>query len=191
MSIVKRFLDFTNESIETESGMEDMSNSDSRIDHESHHESPHYMFFGNLETIKNAIDKMLLMDPKKIADILENGHDWAADHIATSKDDVEEVYNFLRNEMAEDAEYEELDEKKRLKWHDSDSPDANGKFKELGINALADWLIRTRGRNMQKITGSLNQQINFNKNKNPGYAKKMEKTREAVKRKLGKEKDSK
>jgi hypothetical protein len=79
-------------------------------------------------------------------------------------------------------------EKKRLKWHDSDAPDAKGKFKELGVQKLADWLIRTRGGNMQKITGSLNQQINFNKKKNPGYAKKMESTREAVKRKLAKRK---
>lgn len=42
---------------------------------------------------------------------------------------------------------------------------------------------------MQKITGSLNQQINFNKRKNLSYAKKMEVTREAVKRKLAKKKD--
>jgi hypothetical protein len=83
----------------------------------------------------------------------------------------------------------ELYEKKRLKWHDSDAPDAKGKFKELGVQKLADWLIRTRGGNMQKITGSLNQQINFNKRKNPSYAKKMESTREAVKRKLAKRKD--
>lgn len=83
---------------------------------------------------------------------------------------------------------DELYEKKRLKWHDSDAPDAKGKFKELGVQKLADWLIRTRGGNMQKITGSLNQQINFNKRKNPSYAKKMESTREAVKRKLAKRK---
>jgi hypothetical protein len=83
---------------------------------------------------------------------------------------------------------DEMDEKKRLKWHDSDAPDAKGKFKELGVQKLADWLIRTRDGNMQKITGSLNQQINFNKRKNPGYAKKMESTREAVKRKLAKKK---
>jgi hypothetical protein len=82
-----------------------------------------------------------------------------------------------------------LEKKKLLKFHDSDAPDANGKFKELGVNALASWLIKTRGGDMQKITGSLNQQINFNKKKNPGYAKKMESTREAVKRKLQKDKD--
>ena len=71
-------------------------------------------------------------------------------------------------------------------WHDSDAPDANGKFKNLGIKALASWLIKTRGGDMRKITGSLNQQIVFNRNDNPSYAKKMEKVREEVKRQLKK-----
>jgi hypothetical protein len=71
-------------------------------------------------------------------------------------------------------------------WHDSDAPDANGKFKNLGIKALASWLIKTRKGDMRKITGSLNQQIVFNRNDNPSYAKKMEKVREEVKRQLDK-----
>jgi len=71
-------------------------------------------------------------------------------------------------------------------WHDSDEPDANGKFKTLGIRALASWLIRTRGGDMRKITGSLNQQIVFNRNNNPSYARKMERVREEVKRQLNK-----
>jgi len=71
-------------------------------------------------------------------------------------------------------------------WHDSDAPDAKGKFKSLGIKALAAWLIRTRGGDMRKITGSLNQQIVFNRKDDPAYAKKMEKVREEVKRQLGK-----
>lgn len=74
-------------------------------------------------------------------------------------------------------------------WHDSDAPDANGKFKELGVNALADWLIKTRGGDARKIYGSINQQIVFNREKNPTYAKKMESVREAVKRKLAAKKD--
>jgi lysozyme len=90
------------------------------------------------------------------------------------------------SQVVKSAKTESLTEKKKLKWHDSDAPDANGKFKELGVQKLADWLIRTRGKDMQKITGSLNQQIAFNKKKNPSYAKKMESTREAVKRKLKK-----
>lgn len=77
------------------------------------------------------------------------------------------------------------------KFHHSDAPDANGKFKELGIDALADWLIKTRGGNMQKISGSLTQQVVFNRNKNPAYAAKMEKVRDRVKLKLAPKKDKK
>ena len=70
------------------------------------------------------------------------------------------------------------------KWHDSDAPDANGKFRDLGVNDLADWLIKTRSGDARRIYGSINQQIVFNRKKNPTYAKKMESVREAVKRKL-------
>ena len=55
-----------------------------------------YMFFQNLKTIKDAVDEMLTYDPATVNAILSDGHDWANDHIATSKDDVEEVYNFLK-----------------------------------------------------------------------------------------------
>jgi hypothetical protein len=102
---------------------------------------------------------------------------------------AEEIIQLKGKELTQEEEDDTVLEKKRLKWHDSDAPDAKGKFKELGVQKLADWLIRTRGGNMQKITGSLNQQINFNKRKNPSYAKKMESTREAVKRKLAKKKN--
>ena len=85
---------------------------------------------------------------------------------------------------------QKVEEKRKTKnspdWHDSDAPDANGKFKELGVKELAKWLIRTRGGDMRKITGSLNQQIVFNRNDNPSYAKKMESVRAEVKRQLGK-----
>lgn len=58
-----------------------------------------YMFFGNLKIIKKYVDAMLQMNPDQVQKILSNGHDWAADHIATSKDDVQEVGDFLMNEV--------------------------------------------------------------------------------------------
>lgn len=58
-----------------------------------------YMFFENLKIIKAAVDEMLEMDETMVDQILSNGHDWAEDHIATSKDDVDEVYHFLKNEQ--------------------------------------------------------------------------------------------
>jgi len=63
-----------------------------------------YMFFGNLKIIKKYVDAMLQMNPDQVQEILSNGHDWAADHIATSKDDVQEVGDFLMNEMHHEHE---------------------------------------------------------------------------------------
>lgn len=72
-------------------------------------------------------------------------------------------------------------------WHDSDAPDAEGRFKELSPKKLASWLIKTRNKDLRKITGSLNQQIVFNRNEDPEYADKMEKTRQEVYKQLGRE----
>jgi hypothetical protein len=59
-----------------------------------------YMFLGNLETIKRMIDEMVQMDAAQVDEILKGGHDWAVDHIASSVDDIQEVYNFLKNSVA-------------------------------------------------------------------------------------------
>ena len=70
----------------------------------------HYMFFENLKIIKKAVDEMLNLDKQMVDDILSDRHDWAEDHIATSKDDVEEVYNFLIHKKTPTG----LEEKKQL-----------------------------------------------------------------------------
>ena len=69
-------------------------------------ESGHYMFMSNLKTMRNHIDAMLQLSPEQVQQILANGHDWAADHIATSKDDVEEVAGFLANAMGNNVDME-------------------------------------------------------------------------------------
>lgn len=74
---------------------------------EPHKEMEHYMFFGNLKTIKRSIDKLLSLDASAIDKIIHNGHDWAEDHIATSKDDIEEVCDFLCNHLESKTETEE------------------------------------------------------------------------------------
>ena len=67
-------------------------------------EQANYMFFENLKTIKKVVDAMLQLDPNQVDEMLSNGHGWAVDHIATSKDDVQEVGDFLMNEMHHGAE---------------------------------------------------------------------------------------
>lgn len=59
-----------------------------------------YMFFGNLESIKRMIDEMVQMDAHEVDEILKGGHDWAVDHIASSLDDVQEVYSFIKNHVS-------------------------------------------------------------------------------------------
>jgi hypothetical protein len=55
-----------------------------------------YMFFQNLKEIRDNIDTLLSMDESEIDQTLSNGHDWATEHIATAKDDIEEVTSFLK-----------------------------------------------------------------------------------------------
>ena len=59
-----------------------------------HSEEENYMFFSNLETIKRLVDKLLEMDRSEI-DTMLTEHDWASDHITSSKDDIEEVFDFI------------------------------------------------------------------------------------------------
>lgn len=71
------------------------------------------------------------------------------------------------------------------KWKDSDAPDAEGRFRDLGIKDLAAWLIKTRDGDLKKISGSLTQQVVFNRKEDPEYAEKMEKVRKEVYKQLG------
>jgi len=66
---------------------------------EDHDETDNYMFFANVSNIKRMCEEILEMDPSQVDSLLSDGHGWATDHIATSKDDVEEVYGFLKSSM--------------------------------------------------------------------------------------------
>ena len=70
----------------------------------------------------------------------------------------------------------------------SDAPDAKGKFKSLSASGLASWMIKSRKGNLSRIISSLNQQVVFNRKKNPRYAAKMRKTMDIVRKRLGKKK---
>jgi len=57
-----------------------------------------YMFFSNLEQIHRQTGLLLEQNKEEIHDILEGGHDWAQDHIATAKESIDQVFDFLMNE---------------------------------------------------------------------------------------------
>ena len=65
----------------------------------SEQESERYMFFSNLEQIHRQTEILLQENEEQIHNILENGHDWAQDHIATAKESIDQVFDFLMNEI--------------------------------------------------------------------------------------------
>lgn len=66
---------------------------------EAEHEHNRYMFFSNLEQMKRQAELLLDLDPDQIHAILENGHDWADDHITVAKENLDQVFDFMMNEI--------------------------------------------------------------------------------------------
>jgi hypothetical protein len=60
-----------------------------------------YMFFSNLKQIQRQCQMLLELDPMIIEDILQNGHDWADDHITVAKENMDQVFDFLMNTTKE------------------------------------------------------------------------------------------
>jgi HPt (histidine-containing phosphotransfer) domain-containing protein len=77
------------------------------INEGGNHENSRYMFFSNLEQIKRQCEMLLDMDESTINGILENGHDWAQDHIAEAKNNMDQVFDFLMNETKGEGEDDE------------------------------------------------------------------------------------
>jgi hypothetical protein len=79
--------------------------------------SNRYMFFQNLEQMKRQCEMLLEMDENQIESILENGHDWAQDHIAEAKNNMDQVFDFIMNEVKGDDSYDEdmIEEGKKKK----------------------------------------------------------------------------
>jgi hypothetical protein len=66
-----------------------------------------YMFFSNLQQMKRQCEYLLDFDENQIEEILNNGHDWAQDHISEAKNNMDQVFDFLMNEIkGEDSEFQ-------------------------------------------------------------------------------------
>ena len=76
---------------------------------EQEQEQANYMFFSNLEQIKRQCEMILEMDPNQLDEIIQNGHDWADDHISEAKTNIDQVFDFFKNEMSKEyIEYEDI-----------------------------------------------------------------------------------
>jgi len=69
--------------------------------------SNRYMFFSNLQQMKRQCEYLLDFDEEQVEEILNNGHDWAQDHISEAKNNMDQVFDFLMNEIkGEDSEFQ-------------------------------------------------------------------------------------
>jgi hypothetical protein len=68
-------------------------------------QTTNYMLFSNLEQIKRQCEILLEMDPNMIDEIIQDGHDWADDHISEAKNNMDQVFDFLMNETKKHEEY--------------------------------------------------------------------------------------
>jgi len=78
--------------------MDNLSKVIRKVLKETEERSTRYMFFSNLEQMKRQCEMLLDMDQNQIEQILEQGHDWAQDHIAEAKNNMDQVFDFLMNE---------------------------------------------------------------------------------------------
>ena len=65
--------------------------------------SDRYMFFSNLEQMRRQCDMLLELERDMVDSILDDGHDWAQDHISEAKNNMDQVFDFLMNEIKGDG----------------------------------------------------------------------------------------
>jgi hypothetical protein len=79
----------------------------------SEQELENYMTISNLEQIRRQADMLLKMDHAMIDKIIQDGHDWADDHISEAKNNMDQVFDFFMNETKKQEsyiEYEDINE---------------------------------------------------------------------------------
>jgi hypothetical protein len=72
-----------------------------------------YMFFSNLTQMRRQLDIMIKeFDPNKVNDILNNGHDWADDHVTEAKVNIDQVFDFFMNKLEGEKKSSDMLEEK-------------------------------------------------------------------------------
>ena len=76
-----------------------------RVLEETHEDySDRYMFFSNLEQMRRQCDMLLELDQEMVTQILDDGHDWAQDHISEAKNNMDQVFDFMMNHIKGDGQ---------------------------------------------------------------------------------------
>ena len=81
-----------------------------RAMNEANHRTENYMTFSNLQQMKRQIDMLMELDENVIDEIIQNGHDWADDHISVAKENLDQVFDFMMNETKKSNQYIDYEE---------------------------------------------------------------------------------
>lgn len=73
-------------------------------------QTTNYMFFSNLEQIKRQCEMLLKLDPNVVDEIIQNGHDWADDHVSEAKNNMDQVFDFMMNETKKQDSYVDFED---------------------------------------------------------------------------------
>lgn len=69
-----------------------------------------YMTFSNLKQMRRQIDILLELDPNVIDEIIQDGHDWADDHVSEAKNNMDQVFDFIMNEVEKREQYVDFED---------------------------------------------------------------------------------
>jgi len=93
-----------------------------------------YMFFGNLEQIHRQSKLLMGLDEQKVNELLNNGHDWADDHVTVAKENLSQVFDFMMNEFKGSGDSGE--ESHKFMPHGDFSLNEQGDMNETGVGAV-------------------------------------------------------
>jgi hypothetical protein len=82
--------------------------------------SDRYMFFSNLEQMRRQCDMLLELERDMVDSILDNGHDWAQDHISEAKNNMDQVFDFLMNETTDEGDLDDQSDEEEMVMMESE-----------------------------------------------------------------------
>lgn len=58
-------------------------------------DGPNYMFYQNLKNMIKMANEIIELNTSSVEELLDNGHDWAEDHISVALENLRQVNSFL------------------------------------------------------------------------------------------------
>ena len=135
------------------------------------------MFFNDIYSIYEDACELLDMDLSQIDNILNNGHGWALDHVATANNDIEHIYHYLEgqermNEESESNNYMFFQNLKTLKHAAHEILNMDVDMVDNEISNHGEWisnLAATSKDDIEEVYHFLTGQVGYDGDTEAGY----------------------